>query len=178
MGKIFTVSLIIFCVFVLSDASCRKPAPETAVTSPSPTLVPSKATAPTPYPKVHGSFDTVEGSYVGGWAAFAGKSSPATALIYVNGPDDSGAIFVGSVVADLPRPDVNSALGIEGPHGFHYLLPAHVKKGNIDVSLYDGSSHSLNIFVIDEITGKMVLLAGSPRAFRMATGHPPASFPR
>jgi hypothetical protein len=72
-----------------------------------------------------GSFDSADPSVtstgavlkVGGWAVDPTASSTSTqAHVYVTAPDGTKTGY--ALDADKPRPDVNSALGISGSHGF------------------------------------------------------------
>jgi hypothetical protein len=64
----------------------------------------------------------------GGWA-FDPGSSPVSIFVdlYVDGSAGSGAASY-RVVANVPRPDVNSAWHIRGNHGFNFTLPSQYSR--------------------------------------------------
>jgi len=107
----------------------------------------------------YGTLDTRNSSdgTFGGWAYDA--NSPATSIaihVYVDGPAGSGA-FAGQFIANGSRPDVNSAFGITGNHGFNFALPAQY--------LGDGFSHSVYVYAIALFGQGNPQVAGSPGSF-------------
>jgi hypothetical protein len=113
--------------------------------------------APIPRPAV-GNFDVATPSTcsIAGWAY--DPDSPASSIsvhVYRDQSAFSGGTFVTSCSANQSRPDVNSALGISGNHGFNCVLPA---------SYADTGSHNLYIHAIDVDGAPNNVIAGSPRA--------------
>lgn len=110
-----------------------------------------------------GNFETVtcdpvaNGGYIQGWAFDPDSSSVSIDVhIYKDGPAGGGGIFVGSIRADAYRPDVNSAFGITGNHGFY--------RSPLPAALRDGLSHQVYIYAINSNgTGPNPLLNGSPK---------------
>ncbi len=74
--------------------------------------------------------------------------------VYKDGPAGSGS-FVGRYPANQPRPDVNSAFGITGNHGFVIATPDAFK---------DGQQHQVYIYAINNSpSGQNPQLSGSPK---------------
>ena len=94
-----------------------------------------------------------------GWAL--DKDNPSLSIrveLYLDGPKGSGQ-FLGSYLADTPRPDVNEATGLPGDHGYKVSLPAW---------LADGEVHLLYAYAIDSRNmGEDFLLTNGPREFQM-----------
>lgn len=93
-----------------------------------------------------------------GWAYDPDDSSVSISVhFYVDGPAGSG-VFAGAVTANLSRPDVNSAYGIAGNHGFSFSIPSQFR---------DGKQHTLYAHGIDTsgIGTANVLLSGVPQTF-------------
>jgi hypothetical protein len=70
-----------------------------------------------------GFFDGISGRTAYGWAL--DPDSPLTQInvhFYVDGPAGQGR-FIGSTIANLPRPDVNQVTGYPGDHGFSWSVP-------------------------------------------------------
>ncbi|MDP1624943.1 MAG: peptidoglycan-binding domain-containing protein [bacterium] len=106
-----------------------------------------------------GHLDTASCSAITGWAY---DPDDATANIpvhfYAGGPAGSGT-FIGSAVANVPRPDVNTALGIPGDHGFIFDTPN---------SLKDGGTHQIyayGINIVELIPTNNYLLASTTPVF-------------
>lgn len=95
-------------------------------------------------PNVNGHIDSVAkaNGRVLGWAYAA--QSPAQSIMvhaYIDGPwKGGGGTFAGIRTAQIPRPDVNSNLGIGGDHGFDFTLPSTYR---------DGKKHVLYVYGID-----------------------------
>lgn len=73
---------------------------------------------------------------------------PSTSLtihFYANAPAGSpGSIFIGSTIANYPRPDVNSATGYSGNHGFRWTIPTHlVTPCRLDIYAYGIDPHGV-----------------------------------
>jgi len=113
-----------------------------------------------------GNFEaaTAASCSVGGWTF--DPDSPATSIgihIYRDGPAGSGT-FVTSCTANGSRPDVNTAYGITGSHGFNCTLPA---------SYATLGSRNLYVHAIDVNGTPNNTIGGSPRALNCAA--PPAT---
>ncbi len=104
-----------------------------------------------------GYFDaaTASNCSVSGWAYDRDSSASSIPVhIYRDGPAGTGT-FVTSCIANQPRPDVNTAQGITGNHGFNCALPAS----------YQGiGSHNLYIHAIDTTGAPNNVITQSPRA--------------
>lgn len=108
-------------------------------------------------PNVKGTIDSVDPSngHVLGWA-YASQSPAQSIMVhaYVDGPwKGGGGTFADVRTAQLPRPDVNSAYGINGDHGFELTLPS---------SYRDGKQHTLYVYGIDPRGINNVLLGTKP----------------
>ena len=102
---------------------------------------------------------------VTGWSADEDRpSAPVEVVVTVDGAD------VGTVKANIPRPDVTKAYpSFVGNHGFIFSLPAAVQ---------DGKSHTMRVWAVDD-DGTRVELYSSPKVFRVGTAGPtlPATAP-
>lgn len=66
---------------------------------------------------------------INGWSADLDTPSISNEVhIYVDGDFRTGK-WVGRTVANTPRPDVNTAVGISGNHGFSFQIPNLYKDG-------------------------------------------------
>jgi hypothetical protein len=93
---------------------------------------------------------------ISGWSADVDSPSTSNEVhIYIDGTAGSGAQgFV--VVADRPRPDVNTNANIPGNHGFEFQLPAQYA---------DGKPHLIYAYGIDVAGGNPPrLLTNSPKS--------------
>jgi hypothetical protein len=78
-----------------------------------------------------------------GWSLDPDNPSQSnTVHFYIDGPAGSGT-FIGSIVANIPRPDVNQTTGYPGNHGYNFPIPNQYR---------DGRQHTLYAYGID-ITG-------------------------
>jgi len=124
------------------------------------TRAPSPAAAPVANSQAVGNFDAIlqDGTSIKlqGWALdpdTAGMSSSVD--VYVDGPAGTGSLL-GRFTADVPRPDVNSALGVGGNHGFLVTLPS---------SYLQSGTHVFYVYGIDSAGGlNNPLLPGSPKS--------------
>jgi len=98
-----------------------------------------------------------------GWAfdpnAYSDPVNGAPAIfvdVYVDGPDGSGAAGY-RIVANVSRPDVNSAYGITGNHGFNFTLPAQYQS--------DGHNHTIYPYAISLFGQPNILLSNAPGTF-------------
>lgn len=107
-----------------------------------------------------GYFDSIDpDGYAIGWSLDADLSSQSnTVHLYVNGPAGGGGAFIGSIVADVPRPDVNQSTGYPGNHGFRYYIPAQFR---------DNQPHTLYAYGIDLTGDNSKALTGSPKTFNL-----------
>ena len=108
-----------------------------------------------------GFFDGItESGIISGWAL--DKDVPSDSInvhIYFDGPAGSGTLIEG-VSANLDRPDVNQAHGVEGKHGYNFMIPYEWR---------DGKKHSVWIHAIDanDFSGNSnSLLVNSPKTFK------------
>lgn len=104
-----------------------------------------------------GSFDAADCQTISGWAV--DQDEPARVLdvhVYREAAaGQPGAIFVGSFKADQSRPDVNTALGVTGNHGFSIATPQAVR---------DGGTHKIYVYAINPVSGgNNPVLSGSPK---------------
>lgn len=82
---------------------------------------------------------TVDG-YIRGWALdLQSKGTSIPVHYYVDGPAGSGAPGF-AIATDQARPDVNSAYGASGTHGFRFRLPTQY---------HDGYPHRVYVYAID-----------------------------
>lgn len=95
-----------------------------------------------------------------GWAFDPDVSSQSIDVhIYRDGPAGSG-IIVGGYVANTSRPDVNTAYGITGNHGFSVQFNPNTAG---EAPLYNSGTHSLYVYAIDTAGGTNFLLYNSPK---------------
>jgi hypothetical protein len=105
-----------------------------------------------------GFIDSVTGSGASGWTldpeTFAASAEAISVHLYVNGPAGSGT-FVGAATANISRPDVNTATGFLGNHGFNVPIPP---------AYLDGHWHQWYAYGISASgqPGKNTLLGNSP----------------
>ncbi len=102
---------------------------------------------------------------VSGWAL--DPDDPGRALevrLFVDGPAGGGGRVLASVRANRSRPDVNRATGHPGDHGFSFTVPGSLL----------GSNRELFAYAVDaDGSGRVALLAGSPKAIAGSTAPPP-----
>ncbi|RKH44499.1 hypothetical protein D7Y23_27480 [Corallococcus sp. AB050B] len=119
------------------------------------------ASAASMYPgETKGNFEEITSTgYVKGWTFDTASPEVSTDVhYYIDGPSGSGA-FGGSALANVARPDVNTAHdGIAGDHGFYFPVPAYFR---------DGQNHTMHVYGIDVQGIHNPLLAGSPRTFNL-----------
>lgn len=94
---------------------------------------------PPPNQKPVGYLDVADCSIIGGWAFDPNTPSDSISVHIYDGGAGPGKLIT-SVTADGSRPDVNSAYGISGNHGFTINTPSNLK---------DGKSHSIYAYGID-----------------------------
>jgi hypothetical protein len=97
------------------------------------------------------------------------KDSPGTNIrvhFYLDGIAGQGT-FLGQVTTYIPRPDVNTATGYAGNHGFSFTIPRQY---------YDGAVHSLRAYALDNAGGQNPMLNGSPKNFQLFSGQPMGKF--
>lgn len=93
---------------------------------------------------------------VSGWAYDSDSPSASIEVhIYVDGGAGTGAVGFPGILANIPRADVNSKLGITGNHGFSWPIPTQYRSG----------SHSMYVYAINTPTGNNPLLGGSPKTY-------------
>lgn len=80
----------------------------------------------------------------------------------------SGGTFLGSLTANLSRPDIAALCGGNQLHGFSYPTPA---------SLKDGVNHVINAYAINTPLGTNPRLSGSPKAILCSGGGSSSSDP-
>jgi peptidoglycan hydrolase-like protein with peptidoglycan-binding domain len=96
---------------------------------------PAPASNPLPKGVVDGA-----GCSIYGWAYDPSNSSASIPIHIYSYQGGGGAVFVGATTANTSRPDVNSAFGISGSHGFNLDLPA---------SYHNGASYRFEVYAID-----------------------------
>ena len=124
---------------------------------------------PTPVPNRTpiGAFDFIQDGTALGWALDPDTPTTNVTLhVYLDGPAGTGTIISSTGKTYFPRPDVNTATGFAGNHGFSFAVPRQY---------YDGQNHTLYIYAIDTRTGA-ALLAGSPKTFNLNSGSPLGKF--
>lgn len=95
----------------------------------------NSSSSPQPIPgEPIGWIDSADNSTVRGWAVDPDRKEESIDVhFYLNGPaGSSGAVFMGSTRADLPRPDVNTHLGIpnsQALHGYEFYIPNEFRNG-------------------------------------------------
>ncbi|MCZ4223763.1 hypothetical protein [Pedobacter rhodius] len=95
-----------------------------------------------------GFLDAIDNSLlVTGWSLDA--AAPLTNLtihFYANAPAGSpGSVFIGSTLANYPRPDVNSATGYSGNHGFRWRIPTNlITPCRLAIYAYGIDPHGVN----------------------------------
>jgi hypothetical protein len=107
-----------------------------------------------------GSDDTATCTSISGWSF--DQDTPTTSIpvhLYANGPAGKGA-WLGSYPTNVSRPDVNTAYGITGTHGFSITTP---------VGLKDGANHSIYVYGVDSTSYVESLLSGSPKTINCPT---------
>ncbi|WP_425392322.1 hypothetical protein [Ekhidna sp.] len=71
-----------------------------------------------------------------GWAIDPDYPNSSLSIhFYIDGPAGIGQ-FIGSTIANKPRPDVNSATGYPGDHGFNFTIPNRYKSGYRKIYAY------------------------------------------
>lgn len=98
---------------------------------------------------------------VEGWAYFGWDSGKSIEVhVYVGGPTGAAGVEGFPLVANLPRPDVNTAFTISGDHGFAADLPIAGKYGTQPVYFY-------------AVYGDTVQQLGDPRMVYISPPDPP-----
>ncbi|MFH1413676.1 MAG: fibronectin type III domain-containing protein, partial [Candidatus Omnitrophota bacterium] len=111
-----------------------------------------------------GYFDGISSDGVaGGWVLDPDRPGQSTDVhFYIDGPAGSSGIFVGSVTANRPRPDVNEYFKnndhpeYTGNYGFAFYIPYEFK---------DNKEHQLYAYGIDMTGDQNLCLPGSPMLF-------------
>src|SRR3989344_7163782 len=114
-----------------------------------------------------GWLDGARCDIIGGWTV--DMDTPDTSIpyqIYADGPPSIGTLIFTDTTEGL-RPDVNSALGVSGNHGFTINTPSLVK---------DGKSHMINAYGIETNGNTPFLLSGSPKTVQCVPGIGTLSF--
>lgn len=97
-------------------------------------------------PNVKGTLDSIDANgRVRGWA-YASQSpwQPISVQLYVDGPRNGGGTLVGTYTADARRPDVNTAFGVGGDHGFDIQLPASLRNQQHVLYVYGLDPRGIN----------------------------------
>ncbi len=109
---------------------------------------------------IHGHVDGWDEQVVWGWAFDVHSSATSiTVHYYIDGRSGTGAPGF-SILANTSRPDVNSAYGIAGSHGFSIPIPAQYK---------DGYPHTMYVYGIDAQGKFNPMLDGQPVYFTVGT---------
>ena len=85
-------------------------------------------------------------------------SQSAIIHFYVDGPAGVGT-YIGDILADIPRPDVNQQTGYPGNHGFRFSIPPQYR---------DGQNHTLYAYGLDLNGGLNTALSGNPKTFNLS----------
>ena len=99
-----------------------------------------------------------------GWALDQDTSSqPITVKFYIDGPIGNGT-FIGQMVTNASRPDVNAAMNVSGNHGFVWQVP----------STYAGVSHQLYVYGVDSSgNDESAQLSGTPQTLTFTNNQRP-----
>ena len=100
-----------------------------------------------------GWLDAASCSSIDGWAVDQDTSSSSINVRVYDGPS-SGGNLLGTILANVSRPDVNAYLGITGNHGYSFITPASVK---------NNANHSIYVYGVDSSSGSDSGLAGVPQ---------------
>jgi hypothetical protein len=109
----------------------------------------------------------VSGAYVAeGWALDMDfPNGQIFVHIYVDGKQSAN--YAGNCMTNLSRPDINSAFGVTGTHGFRCTIPS---------TFLDGNVHTLYVFAINVPTGNNPELVDSGTAFHQTGQNPVSNF--
>jgi|GEM_PF-5851978 len=118
-----------------------------------------------------GNFDLIQDYVCYGWAYDADyPSQPIWIHFYIDYKADNQSAFVGAVLANSPRPDVNG-IGIPGNHGFVFPIPQQFR---------DRGYHEVFAYAINEPQpGINPLIPASPKTYgtRISPSKPALIFP-
>ncbi|MEK7596678.1 MAG: hypothetical protein AAB450_01020 [Patescibacteria group bacterium] len=121
-----------FNVVIMSGRNDIAYSPSFAITAPQTTVDNNKPV---------GYLDNVSCSLFAGWAYDPDDTSAQIGVhFYAGGRAGEGGVFIGSAVANVSRPDVNSTTGVTGNHGFSFTVPP---------SLHDGATHAIYAYGIN-----------------------------
>jgi hypothetical protein len=112
----------------------------------------------------NGNIDEVNTSgVIRGWSYDPDSSASSNQVrIYVDGPAGTGTL-IGTVTANIDRPDIRSTFGITGNHGFTFNIPTAYK---------NGAYHTVYAVGVDfNDTAQSVQLPGSGQSFVTKTIH-------
>lgn len=99
-------------------------------------IIDSAATAAT----IRGTVDGIKDGRINGWALDpASPSTPISIFVYMDGPKGTGKLM-NSQPTGAMRPDVNTAQGATGAHGFSWQIPAEEQKQRHLWYIYAGGS--------------------------------------
>lgn len=126
------------------------------------TMVTGTITEPAPARGVLDTTFTTSGTFSGYAYDPNAPESSIYVDLYIDGPPDSGAPGF-RVVANGPRPDVNTALGITGAHGYSFTLPAQ----------FLGAAHTVYPYGISLFGQANRFLAPSPGRYSPPAPPPP-----
>ncbi len=113
-----------------------------------------------------GALDSATCSLITGWT-FDPDDTPTSLTIHVykNGPAGGGGSFVGGYTANVSRPDINTAYGITGNHGYSFATPT---------DFMTGSAVPLYIYAVNTSGGNNPLIGNS--SLTCAVPLPPPNF--
>jgi hypothetical protein len=84
--------------------------------------------------------------------------------VYADGPAGSGGIFIGSISANMPRPDLVNAGFTNANHGYHFQIPT---------AYQNGIPHNYYIYGINLTpNSNNSILNGSPKSYTIGTLDP------
>lgn len=107
-----------------------------------------------------GNLDSATCSSISGWAFDPDDTTSSIAVHAYKGPT-----YVGAYTANVSRPDVNTAFGITGNHGFSFATP---------IDFMTGSAVTLNLYAINTSGGNNPLIGTS--SLTCAVPLPPPNF--
>ncbi|WP_266368886.1 PQQ-dependent sugar dehydrogenase [Tellurirhabdus rosea] len=141
--------------------TCTAPAPTPApAPAPAPTPAPTPAPAPAPtvsYGAPEGHLDEAQCDFVKGWAVDRRALNQSVNVdIFMDGT------LIGTIKADLSRPDVGTYLGDNGLHGFRFPIPTNYQTPG---------THRIEA----RFAGSTIVLTGSPKQYTCTTPAPQAA---
>jgi hypothetical protein len=91
-----------------------------------------------------GWFDQIAGGYADGWGVDPDTPNQPIYVAFFKNDYYPNGVFLGQILENYYRGDINSAYGLEGVHGFHFQLPASACNSYIYVQFIDSSGDDQN----------------------------------